>query len=219
MRLGDVQNLVPNFDGRNMPLNNYICACNNAAKLVAENDRSQFLTIVQLKLSGVAADIIESKTYDTLDSLLRDLKNAFDKPVELSDLETELKSNTQNYSESVLLYATRTRKIANKTENRLKEVYRAEAQQAYLNGRINEVRQTVIRTFIRGLADQIGNMIMPRNFPTLEEAIDEALNIENELIRRQAMHQTSKLDKSETRDKSPEKAKVRFTQDYQQQRT
>lgn len=51
---------------------------------------------------------------------------------------------------------------------------------------------------------------MQKNFITLDGAVDEVRNIENELVRTQTVHQSRKPVKSGTRNKSPEKARVQF---------
>lgn len=199
----DVFNNIPAFNGKNIPLEQFARPCRYAAKLIPAESMTTFLSMLHLKLSGEAADVTETKTYVDMETLLKDLKDYFEKPFELSDLELELKTNVQNYNEPVKAYSARTRKIAKRIHDRLSEVYKTGAQQAYLANRINEVDKAVIKAYIRGLSDQIGNLLMHKSWQTVDEAIAAAESIELELLRRQEIHQGKKMDVKA-------QAKVRF---------
>lgn len=211
----DVYGVIPTFDGKNIQVDQFIRACKKASKVLSANDQARFLDMLQFKLTGSAADLVETKTYADLETLLKDLKNAFDKPVELSDLELELKAIVQNYNESVTDFATRTRKISKKITDRLTEVYNTEDQQQYLTNRITEVRNSVIRAFTRGLFDKISNQLMHKEINTFDNAVIEATNIENELERRQTVHQGRIREKSD-KESALESVKVHFAQTNQQ---
>lgn len=200
----DVFNNIPSFNGKNIPFEQFARPCRHAAKMVPDETMADFLNMLHLKLTGEAADITETKTYLDIETLLKDLKDYFEKPYELSDLESELKSNVQNYNEPVKTYSARTRKIVKRISDRLNEVYKTPAQEPYLTNRINEANKAAIKAYIRGLSDQIGNLLMHKTWQSIDEAISAAESVEMELLRRQEVHQGKKSE-------IKTQAKVRFT--------
>lgn len=68
--------LVPKFDGHNMPILQFVHACKRAKKLIPLINETHLVQLLQNKLTGHAYLAIEDKMHDTIDKLTNCLKRA-----------------------------------------------------------------------------------------------------------------------------------------------
>lgn len=148
--LKDALKMVPEFDGKNIPLSQFLEGCNEAKEMIEPNAEANLVKLIRSRLIGEARQAILGQAFPTIDALKDYIKNIYAPAKTTNQLLGELGNEFQRDSESVIAYANRMRDLV----NRILEARRIEigaVDQAFRTATENNV----IECFKRGLRPEI----------------------------------------------------------------
>lgn len=170
--------MVPNFDGNQPSISVFTRACQAASESVHPGDKIFLTKLIRNKIVGNAdlylQNIVEP---ESLKSLLDLLKSAFNPQHDLSQLQTKLSTVIQGKDESILQYGIRVSEILRHMLEAINEGYPASAVPGMRLG----ANKTAISCFTRGLNEAVENRMHNRQIDSLQDAINMAVVIENEI--------------------------------------
>ena len=115
--LRDELEVVPLFDGSNLPLSHFIEGCTEAkAMLPTPAPQKNLARLLRGKLSGEARKCIFGSTY-AIEELIKKLKGIYAPAKSVYQLQKELGNTFMWERENVLSYAARMKEIADKIED------------------------------------------------------------------------------------------------------
>lgn len=175
-----VQNLVQGiheFDGRNIPLKDFLQDIRNGAQLVPAAQRKDFTRLIITKLRGPARDTTYGKEINTPDELIKILKQRFAPCRDFAYYNSKIHSSRMKQGDMVGDFYDRLNILLSCAENALKE----ELGNSYDEAMMTPIKNSTVRIFINGLPKEIGNLVDVKQPKTLEEAYKEALRIETRI--------------------------------------
>ncbi|KAJ8677790.1 hypothetical protein QAD02_013577 [Eretmocerus hayati] len=99
--------LVPEFDGKNIPVYEYSKGLRDVKRLVAEEDEPLSTRILQIKLRGLAYDLIAFDGFNNIHELMKRIRDWFRSSEDIYDLYAKLMHLYQQPNESVIDYTVR----------------------------------------------------------------------------------------------------------------
>ena len=170
--------IIPTFDGKTPPILSFIRACKSAEESIHPGDKRLLMRLVRNKIVGIADLYLQNNVELTsISSLLDTLRAAFNPQRDLSQLQAQMSNLIQGNNESVLQYGIRVSEILRKTLDAIEEGFPKEA----IAGMKMGTHKTAVSCFTRGLHESIENRMQNRHATNLQEAINNAVTIENEL--------------------------------------
>lgn len=179
----EIIKILPEFDGQNISINQFIRKCRDAESFADPADKNFFIRLVESKVTGDARAYLQYKTFNTLDQLLVELKRAFAPTQSLPQIQTDLARVVQMPSEKISEYGLRVTKILQKAVEYINENYEIPVAQGMLEGSVN----TAIECFILGLNQEVAQRMIGKKPNTLETAISLALECEKYVKQRKEL--------------------------------
>ncbi|KAI4486298.1 hypothetical protein M0802_012381 [Mischocyttarus mexicanus] len=164
------------FDGKNIPLKDFIRQCNAAKEMIPEGSEIIFIKMLKSRLIGDAYDTIDTgEDIKTIDQLLNPLVAAFGERNSNGELMRKLAETSQDPTETVHSFSIRMKKIG------------LDIMQNYKTRNHGEVPDLILRTveedvrnqFLRRLRKDI-EIRVPRGL-TLKQTLDSAVELERSL--------------------------------------
>ncbi|KAJ8683078.1 hypothetical protein QAD02_018870 [Eretmocerus hayati] len=171
--------LVPEFDGKNIPVYEYSKGLREVKQLVAEEDEPLLTRILQIKLRGLAHDLIAFDEIDNIHELMKRIRDWFRSSEDIYDLYAKLMHSYQQPNESVIDYTVRLKDLI----DRIKDLNEFEQPQRCLTKEQFErqVDENGLKQFIRGLKLRI-KIFMGQHI-SLDTAIAQAIQLECQVDR------------------------------------
>ncbi|KAL6417719.1 hypothetical protein ACFW04_011116 [Cataglyphis niger] len=102
---------VPHFDGRNIPLSQFIRACRRAKDILPPSSERNLTRLLLTKLRGRAACAVEDEICETITQLADLLNGAFGSPKTIDQYRGELSTIYLKPNEHILDYITRAKDL------------------------------------------------------------------------------------------------------------
>ncbi|KAI4472530.1 hypothetical protein M0802_016732 [Mischocyttarus mexicanus] len=164
------------FDGKNIPLKDFIRQCNAAKEMIPEGSEIIFIKMLKSRLIGDAYDTIDTgEDIKTIDQLLNPLVAAFGERNSNGELMRKLAETSQDPTETVHSFSIRMKKIGLDIIQNYKTRNHGEVPDLILR----TVEEDVRNQFLRGLRKDI-EIRVPRGL-TLKQTLDSAVELERSL--------------------------------------
>lgn len=161
--------IIPEYDGENMPVSMFIEHCRAAAEAIEAHEIKYLILYIRTKVTKDARKHVWGKTFDTLDSLLRQLERSAHS-TDSTQLMLKLSSTTRNPGETIADYGSRTLDLVTEISKCLEQEYPGGVGKSMALG----TKQAAIKHFLRGLDEQTLSRMIGREPKDLDEAIDFA---------------------------------------------
>lgn len=172
--------VVPDFNGKNIPLSLFIEGCEEAKEMVEGTDEKCLVKFLRTKILDEARQAIAGQTFDTVGSLLNFLKKIYRPNKTEQQLLGELGNEFQRENESVITFANKIRDIG----LRIAELNKSDAG-VVEEAKKKQIEDTVIECFKNGLKPEIEQRIVSSN--SMTTIVQQAVSIEQNLNRRNAL--------------------------------
>lgn len=169
-----VLKLVPNFSGNSRDLHKFITACELIYSGLREQDRTQFLQLIKLKLDGKAYNLVKYKTLNTWDEFKKLIEREFTETRSIGHLQMELTCIRQGRNEDVKSFSTR-------LETLLHDLNEAciNSQDVGAADTIKSLNSNIaLKSFQEGLDPTIKLIVKACRFDKLSDAINRAIEEE-----------------------------------------
>lgn len=170
------KSLVQEFDGNSKNLGRFIQCCELMLTDLEPEEKVIFMKHLICKLQGAAYELYRLKNYEDWSTLKEDLIKRFSKSKPIENIQTELRAIKQELGESISAYAEKINiklyELTQASKTILINGAGADNHFAVLNNKI------AYRVFVEGLLPDMKLLIKARNYTTLEEAIQGALEEE-----------------------------------------
>ena len=191
--LKDAMKLVPEFDGSNISLGQFIEGCLEAKDMVEPGAEKNLVRLIKSKIFGEARKSMSGQNFETVEQIRNFLTGIFVPRRSIQLLVGELGREYQREGESVLTYANRMREIGRRilemkrlTTGAIDPVFRASTE------------SSVMECFREGLLPAIEHRLS--NNDDMGSILKEAINIETRLEARDALrHVRDRNEKIRTR--------------------
>lgn len=167
---------IPHFDGRNMPLKDFLQDIKNGAAYLPPESENKYVRGVLGKLQGCARDSTYGKTFHTVNDLIKHLKERFAQEKTASYYKHEIQNIGMKRGESVNDYYDRLNILISGASVVLQEQYGDNAEHV-----IKSISDDAIDYFIRGLPDELARDVDLQKPKTLEDARKMAARIETRM--------------------------------------
>mgnify|MGYP002716338085 CR=1 FL=1 len=162
-------NLLPIFNGKNIPVHQFTSDCRGVLELVEPEERLFFFrAILQTKLTGDAALVRSVYTITNLEELCEALIKEFGNYLTFEHWELEINNLRQNRDESIEKYVTKVRKL---NSDMIIAISNYPDQAARAGLRVFATNK-LIDHFLGGLHRSVGQHLLAQKFNTLEDAIE-----------------------------------------------
>lgn len=197
---------IPEFDGSNIPVEEFIGDVQIAVGTIEEEELDKFRYLLFEKLSGDARKQIHSKRarYRSITDLLRDLRALYSIKKSTLTLKLDLANIAQGSKESISDYAARVKEIGEILDRRITEDRRGEST-SVIRILSLENDSNVLECFVKGLRDELANYVWSKEPRSLENAISAAHNAE-ELNRSRALTKLNRAKFDSEREKNSKKS-------------
>jgi hypothetical protein len=173
--LRDAAGTILPFDGKNMPILQFVNSCMHARNMVAPNAEYGLVQMIKNKLAGPALRVALSGEYNDIDSLLTVLKTRFAPVYSSSQLHGELSKITQHPDETVVDYGSRVSMIL----QQLKSCYQTEVPNQAMQF-LNTAETNAVKNFLTGLKTDICTRLHSRDPITLNNATENAIKVKTD---------------------------------------
>ncbi|KYN02552.1 hypothetical protein ALC62_06627 [Cyphomyrmex costatus] len=173
--LRDAAETILPFDGKNMPVSQFINNCTHAKNMVSPTAEYGLVQMIKNKLVGPALRVALSEEYNDIESLLNCLKTRFAPVYSTSQLHGELSKIMQYPDETVVDYGSRVSMIL----HQLKSTYQGEHPNQATQF-IGSAETNAVKNFLTGLNNGIYTRLQPREISTLNNAIEFAIKAETD---------------------------------------
>lgn len=173
--LRDAAGTILPFDGKNMPILQFVNSCMHARNMVSPNAEYGLVQMIKNKLAGPALRVALSGEYNDIDSLLTVLKTRFAPVYSSSQLHGELSKITQHPDETVVDYGSRVSMIL----QQLKSCYQTEVPNQAMQF-LNTAETNAVKNFLTGLKTDIYTRLHSRDPISLNNAIETAIKAETD---------------------------------------
>ncbi|XP_058790626.1 uncharacterized protein LOC131663872 [Phymastichus coffea] len=165
---------ITEFDGKNVPLKDFIQDIRNGRALIDDKQEANFIRLIIAKLKGPARDCIYGKTVNTTEGLVKILKERFAPCKDFSYYDSNIHNLRMKNGDTVGDFHDRINILLNCAQSALKE----ELGTDYSDVMMTPIKNSTLKTFIDGLPKEIGDLVDIKQPKSLEEAYKEALRIE-----------------------------------------
>ena len=113
LSLKDALDLIPRYNGQNIPLNQFLEGCTEAKSILSANMEPEFAKLVRIRLYGEALSSIRGQTFENIRQITEFLEKIFGSAKTYHEWTGDLAKVKQRPSESVISYLNRIREIEN----------------------------------------------------------------------------------------------------------
>lgn len=170
----DALTLVPEFDGYNIRLSQFLEGCNEARDLIGPAGEANLVKLIKSKLTGEARASVTGETFTTVEALKTHLKSIYSPSKIVQQLLGEIGYEFQRNNESVISFANRIKEIG----ERILEAQRVFAGNVHPEFQTS-TETTLVECFKRGLKPEINQRMGEDQNRT--NMIKNAIRIEREL--------------------------------------
>lgn len=175
VKVRDTLSFIPEFDGTNIPLEDFLEACKDARAMVDETAEPALVKYIRMKVKGEAKTAMVDQAFETIGALSTFLKGIYAPAKTVPELLGELGGQFQQANESVVSFANRVRRLG----ARVLEAQKTTTNQEITNEFCNYVNSTIVGCFKRGLKAEIENKMAPAN--DVAELVQSAIKAEREV--------------------------------------
>ena len=168
---------IPVFDGGNIPLKDFIQDIRNAATDISQAQLPSFLKKVLSRLQGAARNSTYGLGFNSVDELVRHLKQRFAPGKTFTYYYTQLNDLRMKQGETVGDFRDRLNILLMGAENSLREDKGAD----YSDDMMVPIKGTAVDIFIRGLPGHLSAAIDATHPADLDAAFREAVRIESRI--------------------------------------
>ena len=168
---------IPVFDGGNIPLKDYIQDVRNAANDISATQLPSFLKKVLSRLQGAAGNSTYGVAYNSVDDLVRYLKQRFAPGKTFTYYYAQLNDLRMKQGETVGDFRDRLNILLMGVENSLREDKGADDS----HDMMVPIKGTAVDIFIRGLPSHLSTAIDATHPADLDAAFKEAVRIESRI--------------------------------------
>lgn len=174
--LKDAMECVPEFDGKSVPLSDFVIGCEDALEMLPKEAEKNLVKLIRNKLKGEVRDSIHGNKFEKLSDFITFLKRIYSPNKSEMQLMGELGSIFQKETENTIAFAAKIKKKA-------KEIL--ETRKLSGDGANNEEFQTSLKeccltSFLNGLKPEIEQRLP--FCATIEDAVDNAIKTERKII-------------------------------------
>ena len=112
IKIRDAVEFVPMFDGHNIPINEFIEACNEAKNLIDAASEKGLVKLIRTRITGETRRTILNEVFETVANLTQHFKDLYDSGIQ--QLFGKLGYEIQRNSEGVIPFANRLREIGSR---------------------------------------------------------------------------------------------------------
>lgn len=175
--LHSLRNLIPEYDGDQATLSDFITACEFVHTQIDEDLNQGFLLVVKNKLVGKAKQFISSHNINTFESIKQLLIGHFGDCRDTESLLRDLTACIQKPSETPRAFVQRIENLLTKLRNAVSlDETLDDATRDTLNSSHEKI---ALKTLLAGLTDPIGTIIRSQRPSTIDEAIHFIIEEEN----------------------------------------
>lgn len=183
----EATDLVPYFDGSNIPLSQFTQACRRAKEVVPSRCEFNLTKLLINKLRGRAYYAVEDETCGTVTQLIDLLTAAFGHSKTLDQYQGELGSIYLRPKEHIIDYISRVKEL----RSAILDCYRRQHYEID-NATVVSVNKLVVRSFCEGLPLEYRLQIRASDFGTPQTVFSEAVRIaKRQEIDKQRYHNPS----------------------------
>lgn len=181
--LRDALAAIPELDGSNIPLEDFLEGCRDAKSMIVGGDEGTLVKFLKLRIKGEAKRAIRDEICDNIATLETYLKKIFIPSQTVPQLLGELGRQYQRDNESVLAFANRVRGIGTRVLEAQKAATAAEVSEDFKTA----VTGNIIDCFKRGLRPEIENKVTVGDNVT--NLVQSAIVAEKKLAARELLRQ------------------------------
>lgn len=201
LRLKDVADSIPKYDGQRMSVFQFCQACERALQLIPKSQELHLVQLITGKLQGHAYTATTGSYYPSVAALLRKLKRIFGPNKSLNQCKGELGNAFMRPAESIFDYIARLRDIQT-------AILDCELEQHGQLDRwtIEGIEHDVLESFVNGLPSDLLVRLKIEGYENLDDAFTRAIQLsktlETEALRRKSAY-TPKVMNYPRRDAPP----------------
>ena len=170
--------MVPEYNGKNIPIDIYLDCLDNAIESTKENQETLLFRLVKAKLSGEAQRLTVPYDLNSIEELKDRLKSIFSNVKSREQLNVEVGSIVQKKDESIHNYAHRILELGRKMLTAYKE--EAERNATEITAVKKDINASLMRYFKKGLKEEM-EVRLASTYTKLDEMTKDAERIEREL--------------------------------------
>jgi hypothetical protein len=175
--LKDLRDMIPEYDGDQSTLFDFIEAVNFAIENVPENQQNALIFVIKSKLVGKARKFISSRQLQEWNDIKDLLISHYGDCRDTEGLLRDLNSSFQKSNETPRAFAQRIEDLL--TRIRSSVALNNELNQAARNALNLSHEKMALKTFLAGLSDPLGSIIRSQKPNTLEQAEQFLIEEEN----------------------------------------
>lgn len=183
LSIKDAINLIPVFNGENMPVNNFIELCNQTLNLIHPSGKLYLTQLIKSRILGKASKYISNQSGLAFEGILGNLKRALVPSRTLSQWQSLLSNIYQKDGETIVDYVTRINEIVQGTSEVIMDKHSGEIR----TGLLASTQEGARDSFVRGLRGELGLWAASQKPLTLSRAVDLAVELEKELEQRNSL--------------------------------
>lgn len=189
IRLKDIADSIPKFDGQKMSVFQFSKICERALDLIPSHHEPYLVQLILSKLQGHAYTVIEGSVYDNVNQLLRKLKQIFGPNKSLNQYKGELGNAYMRHNETIFDYIARIKELRTAIIDIENEM------NIHLDRWIiDTIDQDCLDSFINGLPSELLIRVKIEGYTSLDDAFTKAIQLsktlEIENIRRKSSFPT-----------------------------
>ena len=185
--LRDALMVVPEFNGRNIPLAQFIEGYNEAKCMIEPESEINLVKLIRSKITGEARQAISGQVFLNIDELKTFFKNIYTPARTIPQLLGELGHEYQKDHENVITYANRIRDIG----TRILEVRSLENRGIIDANFRASIENTLVDSFKRGLKFELEKRLGNEEVEDVNNVIKNAITIERKLEAQKNLRKTT----------------------------
>lgn len=175
----DALELVPKYDGHNIPVLQFARSCKRAKELVPLTNENHLVRLLRSKLVGHAYLAVEDEIHNTVDQLIDSLKRTFGPARTSNYYRGQLSINFKKPSEHILDYICRVKDL----RNAIIEGDQMQFGRLLNNLEIEQIDSYTLESFFEGLPPEYRAEIRMETCRNLQETYNRAILINKRLER------------------------------------
>lgn len=160
-KLSEIFSLIPEYDGDQITLSNFIRSCSSAFSIINDSQKELLIVHLRNKLKGRAANIINSRDFTDWDSIKAVLTSHFGEKRDTTSLIHDLQLLFQTPNESAVSFYNRVQVHFSKITNSIE--LSSELTTSEKKNQIKFCEGICLRTVLTGLQSNIRTIIRSQN--------------------------------------------------------
>ena len=186
--LKEVTKLVPDLDGKNIPLDEYIEKLKQAKKIISADDEQNLIQILKIKLKGETYKALANVEITNIEKFIQSIRKLYPPTDNIYSLYGKLTQKIQGSDEDVLSFANSLRVLGSQILE-LKKV-EPNVTQDILTTFKTDLTNNILSSFIKGLKQEI--RIELGQHQSVDIAIQDPIEIESTLNKQNNLRNDTK---------------------------